>query len=119
MAKERNSKDVSINSLTLSNYEGHYNYMKKRDKTVTESMLDRRLIQLKEEIRDEIVIMRDYLDEKSRGYRNEIHTRFDNFAGWTQTLEDKNTIGTEQIAELRKDVKKHEERLFALESKAA
>jgi len=51
--------------------------MKKSDDIVTEQFLEEKLLGLREDLREEISINGDSLDEKNRGYRDQILTSLD------------------------------------------
>lgn len=79
---------------------------KKRDTEalVTKGYLDQRLDFLEERI-----------DGRARKYRDEVLTRFDDFAGKFEAMREDATIGSYQTGELREQVDDHEKRMKHLE----
>jgi len=93
---------------------------------VSEKFLDVRLqvyatkIDLKTEIAlfgIEVDEKLERLDEKNRGYRDEILTKIDSFAKRIVDLKDEEEVGTYQIDRLKGKVDDHNKRITKLETK--
>jgi BMFP domain-containing protein YqiC len=55
------------------------------------------------------------IDEKARGYRDDVLTKLDGVMGELQTIREENTVGTYQMSELRRRVDNHDKRIASLE----
>ncbi len=55
------------------------------------------------------------IDDKAKGYRDEILTKLDGVMGELQTIREENTVGAYQTRELREEVDSHEKRIRRLE----
>ena len=67
------------------------------------------------EVGREIDKLRLEIDDKARGYRDDILTRFDDFAGRFESVQEDTIIATHQTKELKEQVENHERRLKRLE----
>ncbi len=66
-------------------------------------------------LRSELDNLKKEIDEKARGYRNQILTKLDGIAGELGEMRDENTIGSGQTSQLREEVDNHESRIKILE----
>ena len=55
------------------------------------------------------------IDDKAKGYRDEILTKLDGVMGELQTIREENTVGAYQTRELREEVDSHKKRIRRLE----
>ena len=90
--------------------------MKKSADIVTKQFLEEKLLDLREDLRDEISINGDRLDEKNRGYRDQILTGLDKVVKELETTREENTIGGHHVNEKLDD---HERRITKLETPAS
>lgn len=89
--------------------------MKKSDDIVTKQFLEEKFLGLREDLREEISINGDSLDEKNRGYRDQILTGLDRVMKELETMREENTVGGHQVGEKLDD---HERRITKLETPA-
>lgn len=71
---------------------------------------------VEESLTGKIIRLEENLKEEIREVRNDLMNKIDSFAGKTEALEEKNTVGVNQTRELRVQVDDHEGRIIKLES---
>lgn len=96
--------------------------MKKGSKFITEEFLEEKLeekiLGLRENLREEISIMQDHLDDKNRKYKDEVLTGLDKVMKELSDMREENAAGTLQLRRLTIQGEDHEKRITNLESAA-
>lgn len=59
--------------------------------------------------------LRTEIDDKAKGYRDEVLTKIDGVMGELQTMKEENIIGSHQITRLNDQVDNHEKRISKIE----
>jgi hypothetical protein len=83
----------------------------KKANYVTEDYLDGKLSALKQELKEEIVEMR----EEHKQYKDEVLTKLDDISGQLENLNEDKTLAIHQTSQLNEKVDNHESRIKRLE----